>query len=285
MKDDVRYAEFLFLRMLAQNRLEYFVPHDQRLQTALGLNHGMCIEMALTLIEDSYARIDGELQLLVGRLRREIYRTEAPSRTAQVDWDNPREALARALSSQFVQRVRITYRGLRRIEELRDLLKRDRILEDFGVLLSVRYFRKDLDEALQRPSDMPVSVLYFDMDNFGRINKEYGQAAGDVVMKAYLEAVLECIGDLGSGYRGVGDEVVGLVPGIGHEKAMQVAEAIRLRVEGMHCEYKEKPLPKVTVSSGVATTPPQARSLDIETLAESRKRLAKEGGKNRIVGT
>jgi PleD family two-component response regulator len=42
-------------------------------------------------------------------------------------------------------------------------------------------------------------------------------------------------------------------------------------------------LPKVTASIGVATTPPEDRKLEIETLAESRKRQAKEMGRNRVV--
>ena len=184
-----------------------------------------------------------------------------------------------------MKQLRITYRGLRRIEELRDLLKRDRILDDFGILLSIRYVRRDLEEALQRSSDVAVSVLYLDMDHFGSINKQFGQAAGDVVMKAYLESVRDSIGDFGIGYRGVGDETVGLVIGQGHEKAMEIADKIKHRVANLQCQYKEKPLPSVTVSIGVATTPPESRSLDVETLAESRKRAAKVKGRNRIVGS
>jgi diguanylate cyclase (GGDEF)-like protein len=202
----------------------------------------------------------------------------------------PRNAgIARAeLFNLFIGNLyqfRITYRGLRRIEELRDLLKRDRILDDFGILLSIRYVRKDLEEALQRSSDTAVSVLYLDMDHFGNINKQFGQAAGDVVMKAYLESVRDSIGDFGIGYRGVGDETVGLIIGQGHEKAIKIAEIIKQRVAASKCQYKEKPLPSVSVSIGVATTPPESRSMDVETLAESRKRAAKDSGRNRIVGS
>ena len=174
---------------------------------------------------------------------------------------------------------------MRRIEELRDLLKRDRILEDFGVLLSIRYARRDLEEALQRSSDFAVSVFYLDMDDFGKINKQFGQVAGDEVMKAYLEAVRESIGDFGTGYRGVGDETVGLILGQGHAKALEIAESLKRRVAAMQCQYKEKPLPSVTVSIGVVTTPPESRSMDILTLADSRKLKAKEAGKNRVIGS
>jgi diguanylate cyclase (GGDEF)-like protein len=288
MKDDVRYAEFLFLRDLEKNPLKYINPNDQKQQNDLGLDQVMYIEMVVAMLEDLYVEAkQDDLQRLVWQLRGEASPNKAPSGYLQElrHVDNPRiELFTRFLGSQLYQ-FRITYRGLRRIDELRDLLKRDRILEDFGILLSIRYVRRDLEEALRRSSDIAVSVFYLDMDDFGKINKQFGQAAGDVVMKAYLESVQASIGDFGTGYRGVGDETVGLIVGQGHEKAMEIAEAIKLRVAALQCQYKAKPLPSVTVSVGVATTPPESRSMDIETLAESRKRIAKENGKNRVVGT
>ena len=51
----------------------------------------------------------------------------------------------------------------------------------------------------------------------------------------------------------------------------------------MRLEYKGIALPQVTASIGVATTPPEERKLEIETIAESRKRQAKETGRNCVV--
>lgn len=286
MKDDIRYSEFLFLRDLEKNPQNFLNPNDQKQLGYLGLNQVTYIEMVIALMEDLFVRFDrDEFQLLVGRLRGEVSSTYRPSHTfADYEWADPRTTLFRCFLSNQLYRLNITYRGLRRIEELRDLLKRDRILEDFGILLSIRYMRRDLEEALQRSSDFAVSVLYLDMDDFGEINRQFGQSAGDVVMKAYLEAVQAGIGDFGTAFRGVGDEVAGLIIGQGHERAMDIADKIKRCVTALQCQYKEKPLPPVTVSVGVATTPPESRSMDIETLAESRKRKAKENGKNRIVG-
>jgi diguanylate cyclase (GGDEF)-like protein len=286
MKDDVRYSEFLFLSDLEKNPQKYFNPNDPKQQQSIGLNQVVYVEMVCALIEDLYVKFNRtDLQLLVGRLRGEVRSSSPPSAIAQYQWENPRLALFdRFLEAQLYQ-LSITYRGMRRIEELRDLLKRDRILDDFGILLSIRYVRRDLYEALRRSSDVAVSVLYLDMDDFGKINKQYGQSAGDEVMKSYLEIVRESIGDFGTGYRGVGDETVGLIVGQGHAKAMEIAETIKRRVGAMQCEYKAKLLPRVTTSIGVATTPPESRSMDIETLAESRKRVAKGSGKNCVIGS
>jgi diguanylate cyclase (GGDEF)-like protein len=88
---------------------------------------------------------------------------------------------------------------------------------------------------------------------------------------------------VGRGYRGVGDEVAVLLKGQGQAIAKEFAEKIRKSVNTLKCNYEERELPPVSASVGVATTPPDERKLDLETLAEQRKRKAKEGGRNRVV--
>lgn len=285
--DDIRYAELQFLQGLTNRSIEHFNCQDER-QKRIAANIATdYYELGIALAEDSYIRFENQdCQLLAGRLRGEVNpQSNLRDHLGHHQWDNPRSALASLLSMSPLQSIRITYRGLRRIEELRDLLRHERILEDFGVLLSIRYFRRDFQDALQRTSDVSVSVPYADMDDFGKINKQHGQAAGDVVMKAYLEVVRGKLGLLGEAYRGVGDEVAAIVIGQGHQRAVELGEAIRKGVESLHCEYRGVTLPRVTASIGVATTPPEERKFEVETLAESRKRQAKEKGKNRVVAS
>jgi diguanylate cyclase (GGDEF)-like protein len=181
--------------------------------------------------------------------------------------------------------LRVTYRGLCRIEELSELLKRDRILEPFGVLLDLRYFPKDFEDALHRPSDVPVSVLRLDMDGFKKINDDFGHPAGDMVMKSYLETVRDCVGSIGSAYRGRGDEVAALIVGQEHKRVTEIAEMIRASVEALRCKFNDTALPAVTASIGVATTPPESRGKEMETLADDRQNRAKKEGKNRVVAS
>jgi diguanylate cyclase (GGDEF)-like protein len=199
------------------------------------------------------------------------------------EWANPRDALQNKLIGGQSYRLRVTYRGLRRIEELRELLKRDRILEPFGVLLDMRYFPNDFEEALRRSADVPVSVLRLDMDNFKKINDNSGHAAGDIVMKSYLEAVRDSLGSVGNAYRGRGDEVVALIVGQEHKRATEIAEKIRVAVENLRCKFNDTILPTVTASIGVATTPPESREKDMESLSDNRQNRAKNEGKNRVV--
>jgi len=121
------------------------------------------------------------------------------------------------------------------------------------------------------------------MDGFKTVNDRFGHSAGDVVMKAYLEAVREGIGMFGDAYRGSGDETVALILGQGHDRAAQIAEEIRTRVSQLRCEHKGQALPPVSASIGVATTPPEERNRDVYPIADRRQRAAKEHGKNRVV--
>ena len=285
MADDTRYAEFQFLRALANRSIECFNYQDEKQRRILSSLPVPYPDVLITLAEDAYVKFeDQKLQWLAGRLRNEIPVSSVVSgHYLNYEWENPRAALENKLTSDTLQNIRITYRGLRRIEELRDVLRNERILDDYGVLLSMRYFRRDFEDALHRSSDVSVSILYVDMDDFGSINKEHGQPAGDVVMKAYLEVVRDKLGLLGEAYRGVGDEVAAIIIGQGEERVIELAEAIRKGVAAINCEYKGVSLPKVTASIGVATSPPSERTLELEPLAESRKRLAKKKGKNRVV--
>jgi diguanylate cyclase (GGDEF)-like protein len=281
--DDVRYSELLFLQAVASGKLVHFDTCDRIHQQAIGLSGHLYVEMAVAALEDFSIRIDNPVaQQLVGRLRREIDGSCPPDFIAY-HWKNPRYGLEAMLNGQNLQRLRITFRGLQRIEELRDLLRRDRILEQFGILLDLRYLRPDLQDAINRSLDVAVSVIYADMDDFGKINKKFGQEAGDVVMKAYLETIRDCVGQYGNAYRALGDEIVALIIGQGHESAVGLANVIKNKVGALRCNHKGKELPVVTASIGVASTPPEDRAMEIVAVAEERKRKAKSKGKNRVV--
>lgn len=264
---------------------EYIFINSQDQQKIIGLHQQFYMQMLVALAEDGYITFQQQdLQFLVGRLRGEIAPNfSKPSTFHDFEWGNPRDTLHNKLMVNHSHQFYITFRGLCRLEELRELLKRDRILEPFGVLLDMRYFQRDFEEALRRSADIPVSVLCLDMDNFKRINDGFGHTAGDVVMKSYLEAVRDSLGSDGTAYRGRGDEVVALIIGQEHKRATITAEKIRASVEAYRCRFNNADLPPVTTSIGIATTPPESRGTGMETLADGRQCRAKKEGKNRVV--
>jgi diguanylate cyclase (GGDEF)-like protein len=283
---EIRYCEFLFLQSLATDSPPTFYGRIPIHLTEAGMrDQETFYEMVIDAAERLYIRFGGdEMNFLVERLRGEV-NTDLPphSNIKQGEWPYPRRALKDRLGNGQGKQISITYRGLHRIEDLRDMLRRDRVLEPLGVLLDVRYFRRDLEDALNRSPDTPVSVIRGDMDDFKRINEKHGHLAGDEVMKRYLECLRDGLGNFGVGYRGRGDETVALIIGQTKDVVIDIAEGIRKRVAEMECEYNGAKLPKVSMSLGVATTPPAERTPAVETLADERQIKAKKAGKNRVV--
>jgi diguanylate cyclase (GGDEF)-like protein len=280
--DDVRYSELLFLQAVAGGHFG-FNYNDSKQPQAFHVDPRMYLDMAGTLLEELYVRCrNSDDQAIVERLRGE--RTRRPYGLDEYKWDNPRDALRDSvlMNGRLVD-LELTYRGLRRIDELREILKRERVLDDHGILLSGRYVHRDLEDALRRDATVAVSLVFADLDNFGQINKVHGHEAGDEVMKAYLRAVDAAVGKWGTAYRTGGDETVSIIVGQGHDRAMEIAVDLLSRVRRIDVKHKGTALPKVTSSMGVASSPPGPRSRDLLTLADAAQKAAKEGGKNRVV--
>lgn len=287
--DDIRYSELRFLSSFAAGSAvlaKSFVATNEE-AGKVGLNQTLFIDMVATLLEELHIRLENDVdQQLVWRLRGEMPRDLPHAMVDDWAWDSPRQGLERFLTTgRSSHMLRITYRGLRRVEELREILILERVLDDFGVLLSIRYLQRDLENALQRSRDPSVSVLCADMDGFKAVNEKFGHLAGDVVMRAYLAAVRDGVGVFGTAYRGVGDEVTVLIVGQPHGTATEIAEDIRRRVSALRCVYEGHDLPQVGVSIGVASTPPERRTRDVLIVAEQRQRDAKARGKNLVVST
>ena len=281
--DDARYFELALLRRLATARGAHLSAADPTVTPGVVLDQLTFIDLIVTLLEELCIEFDGgNEQELVSKLLGEVeHGTPAPA-LLETSWSAPRRGLRRIVLNGN-PRFRVTYRGLRRIDELSDTLRRERVLDDFGILLSTRYLQRDLEEAIQRSPDTSVTVMRADMDNFGPINKKHGHEAGDVVMKAYLEAVRDVVGNIGAAYRGVGDETTIVILGQEHAGAVQVAQALRETVAALRCDSRGVLLPSVSASIGVATSPPENRSRDLLNVADERQRQAKQLGKNRVV--
>ncbi len=76
----------------------------------------------------------------------------------------------------------------------------------------------------------PTSVLIFDIDNFKRINDEYGHLAGDKAIAATADVCRRELRATDFPARLGGDEFVILMPHTSCEHALPIAERLRLRV-------------------------------------------------------
>lgn len=271
---DLRLVELKFLENLADRTWDFGVCFVEGAgqYTALGLTQQTYADLLLTLFED------GLLHTTAEGLRPLIEKNERSKNMSSRDY-----VLMSLCTSSIYHAVDITYRGLRRIDELRDLLRHDRVLEKFGILLDGRYIVSDLIFFLERVNSEPLSLLLADVDDFKQFNENYGYKAGDAVLRHVFRIVKHAVNSLGEVYRQGGEEILTLLPYCGLDKAKALAERIRENVEKTVVSYEDKEL-HITLSIGVAASPPcNPDGPALEAYAEHGLKQAKKLGKNRVI--
>ena len=157
-------------------------------------------------------------------------------------------------------------------------------------LLNRRAFSERAERSWRQAvrEHQPLAVVMMDVDFFKRYNDHYGHAAGDEA----LRAVGQVIGQHGrrpldSTARYGGEEFVGLWYGVNEASIQAILEAIRSAIEGLELAHvKSDAAPVVTLSIGMAYLHPQPHQTleDALRLADVALYLAKEQGRNRVVG-
>lgn len=129
-------------------------------------------------------------------------------------------------------------------------------------------------------SGKPLSLLIVDVDHFKEINDRYGHAEGDRVLKSIAARLGRTVAAEDHVFR-IGGEEFAVLCGHPHALARLLGETIRQAL-GLG---ETGDAPRCTVSIGVATTGPQVRTLaDLFALADRRLYMAKDGGRNRVIG-
>jgi len=184
-------------------------------------------------------------------------------------------------------------------EEARTWQERAHQLEhtaSFDPLLSELYSRRAMDaqlgEALERcrRNNVPLSLMFLDVDHFKAINDSHGHQVGDGVLRV-LAAIISAHATQFSGYaaRFGGEELVILCEGLDEARTFVLAEEIRQNVARCpfvpHLTAPETIPPlHVTVSIGVAQIGPGQSASDLVLAADRAMYAAKTQGRNRSVG-
>ena len=148
------------------------------------------------------------------------------------------------------------------------------------------YFLEAIDAEVKRAKALssPLTLIFFDLDHFKKVNDTYGHDAGDYVLKEFT-ALLRNSGvykqkDIFARYGG--EEFCLLMPGIGSAEAAPIAESIRGKVHMHSFMYEGKKIP-VTTSLGVSELKGDIESAqDLIKSADKALYQSKESGRNKV---
>jgi diguanylate cyclase (GGDEF)-like protein/putative nucleotidyltransferase with HDIG domain len=140
-----------------------------------------------------------------------------------------------------------------------------------------RHFHERLQRELAQADEHGgmVSLCFLDIDDFKRINDQFGHPAGDRV----LSQIASRLRQGGESFRLGGDEFAVLLVGMDEQLALATTQSIVQRI----AETELGKAGTITVSAGVATFPQHGRERDsLIRLADGALYWAKEHGKNQV---
>ncbi|KQS59350.1 hypothetical protein ASG39_18700 [Rhizobium sp. Leaf371] len=154
-----------------------------------------------------------------------------------------------------------------------------------------RAFDLALDEMTRKAKEAGeanegLGLLMIDVDRFKAYNDTYGHPAGD----ACLKAIAACLAEAASVHpdavvaRYGGEEIAVILPGVGEEQALHIAERLCAAVRGRMMPHAGSDKGIVTVSIGVALSSPHGgqRRDDLLTEADSGLYSAKALGRDQV---
>jgi diguanylate cyclase (GGDEF)-like protein len=180
-------------------------------------------------------------------------------------------AIAFILLAMAKERTELRHKTASLVDPLTGIANRRAFLEDVTVL-----------SRRQRAEARPVAVLLADLDRFKSINDKFGHAAGDTVLQMFAAVASAKLGPSDLIGRLGGEEFAIVLYDSGREKALAVAERIRLAFEDAAADIDGRPVGS-TVSIGMVAA--EAGLVDVPALlgrADEALYCAKERGRNRV---
>src|SRR5262249_21672683 len=147
----------------------------------------------------------------------------------------------------------ISLRNAQLFLELRENSLRDGLTGCFNRMHSIEVIDTELRRA--RRSQMPVSLIMFDLDHFKDINDRYGHLCGDAVLAGVGERMRDVLRGSDLKCRYGGEEFLVLLPETPLEGARRVADTLRREIGDMDLEWKDETV-MVTASFGVTVSLP-----------------------------
>jgi diguanylate cyclase (GGDEF)-like protein len=153
-------------------------------------------------------------------------------------------------------------------------------LDGLTGIFNRRFFELRIEEELERARrfDFGMAVIMVDIDQFKRLNDEFGHLLGDEVLRQVSSIFSQQLRKIDVVCRYGGEEFAILLSQTTHNHAMAVAEKLRRIIDS----WQFPGVPRsVTISAGVATCPEHGTSRDeLVKAADAGLYAAKQAGRN-----
>ncbi|MDR2355946.1 MAG: diguanylate cyclase, partial [Clostridiales Family XIII bacterium] len=172
------------------------------------------------------------------------------------------------------------------VRQLMDEITRMAEHDGLTNLLNRRSFCRDAekkcDEILRYGGS--AFLLMIDIDFFKKVNDSHGHLAGDEVLRVVSQTLSQRFRKTDAVCRYGGEEFCVLLLSPSKEKAAEIAEECRKRIEDLSIPFEDKII-RVTISIGLAEFLPARDRTLTELIARADAALyeAKAGGRNRVV--
>ncbi len=175
----------------------------------------------------------------------------------------------------------LTYR--QRYELLKDEISRDAM----SGLFNRGFFDENLVNELKRAARLQhgLKLILVDLDNFKKINDDYGHQVGDQIIMILADAMRESFREADIPCRYGGEEFAVILPDCSGNAAIDVANRLRRKLREK-CMAANLPIPSnfVTFTAGIASYPEDAVNAQaLIKVADMRLYEGKRGGRDRVV--
>jgi diguanylate cyclase (GGDEF)-like protein len=168
---------------------------------------------------------------------------------------------------------------------LHHVVQRQAITDDLTGLVNRRRFIEALQAEIERARRFgtQLTVVLADLDDFKRVNDDFGHHAGDIVLKSFADLLRSHVRDVDVAGRVGGEEFAILLPETAAGGAASVAERMRLSLSSVPILISDGRTVRVTSSFGVAELATEQAGDDLLRGADAALYRAKAEGKNRVV--
>lgn len=188
----------------------------------------------------------------------------------------------RRLLDSFINIFKAAYINTRMQKRIHDMAIKDPLTG----LYNRRYFNEKLEEeiARSRRTQLPVSLIYMDIDHFKKYNDQNGHPMGDVLLKMFSQILKKTSRKNDVPARIGGEEFVIILPHTDKVGAAIKAEKLRRIIESTPFPHAEKqPLGVVSSSMGVSEYPSHCHDPEgLVKAADEALYLVKSSSRNRV---